>query len=265
MEESLKSKFETEDFSYTDAETEWLIENIGHEQGDVRDSLVYISLSRGISENAFTLAQFDYLKEQTINRNLLFYKLDEAVPASLTRTFSALLNTCLVGASSMTESKYHQRLNKVEETYFFDAAINYLQEETDFTGYSEVHGWVHGIAHGADFLGAVLCHQSFPKERNQEVLGTILGTIKRMNQPFIEGEERRLATVIYRGILEGKLTQKEVASWINQTDFPLVDHKDFYQLAMFENLLAGIYFHLKGKVILASELEEAFFSYLKDY
>ncbi|MHC5268867.1 hypothetical protein ACYSNO_06795 [Enterococcus sp. LJL98] len=86
-----------------------------------------------------------------------------------------------------------------------------------------------------------------------------------MNQPFIEGEERRLATVIYRGILEGKLTQKEVAGWINQTDFPLVENKDFYQLAMFENLLAGIYFHLKGKVILASELEEALFSYLKDY
>lgn len=265
MEESLKSKFEVEDFSYTDAETQWLIENIGHEQGDVRDGLVYLSLARGIFENAFTLAQFNYLKEQTISRDLLFYKVEEGLPATLTRTFAALLNTCLVGSSSMPESNYYQRLNKEEESYFFDAAVHYLQEETDFTGYSEKYGWVHGFAHGADFLGAVLCHPAFPKERNQEVLETILGIIKRMETPFIEGEERRLATVIYRGILEEKLTQNEVADWINRTDFPLAENKDFYQLATFENLLAAIYFHLKGKIPFTPELEEALFSYLKEY
>lgn len=261
----MKSKFEIVEFSYTDEETRWLIENIGHEEANIRDEIVYMSLARGLYENKFTLEQFDYLKNQTIGKELLFYKMEEQLPSSLIRTFAALLNAALVGSSKGKNSKYYQMLSKEEYHYFFDAAIKYLQTETDLTGYSPKHGWVHGYAHGADFLAEVVCHEYFSNENTSVVLDTIMSVIKKLEEPFIDGEERRLAAVIYRGILEEKFTQTAIAEWINQAHFEVKENKDFYQLAMFENLLAAIYFHLIDEIEIVPELKTALLKYLKRY
>lgn len=265
MKEVLENKLKGTGVGYTDEETQWMVENIGHESGAIRDRLVYASLAKGLSEELFTLEQFDYLKKQTIENDLMLYKIEEGLPSSLTRTFAALLNASLVAASNNPKGLYYQRIDAKEYRYFFETAIQYLQKESDYTGYSVKHGWVHGIAHGADALAEVVCHEQFDKANTNKVLSTIMQVIQTLEQPFFDVEERRLAVVIYQGIIAEKFTQTEIADWIHQAHFPVVENRDYYRLAMFENLLAAIYFHLMDRIVLIPELEAALLSYLKKY
>ncbi|WP_265459325.1 DUF2785 domain-containing protein [Enterococcus sp. HY326] len=265
MEAILKEKLQQTTLAFSNQETTWLMENIGHPDGQTRDGIVYLLLARGLGENAFTKEQFHFLTQQTIEQDLIFYHINEGLPATVTRTFAALLNGMLLDSDNRKDSRYHQLLTNQERDYFFQRALAYLNEEQDFTGHSESYGWVHGFAHGADFLLYALLHQDFPEELKPEVFSTIARVFLRLPEAFIAGEERRLATVIYQAIQNGVLSAEATAAWIDQLEFPLVELVDFQRLAAFENFLAAIYFHLIASQQLAEGLRHSLMNYLKDY
>ena len=49
-----------------------------------------------------------------------------------------------------------------------------------------------------------------------------------MSIRFTDDEDWRLARVIYEPILQGKLEQEQVASWIKTVDFPIEEREDFF-------------------------------------
>ncbi|MHC5372985.1 DUF2785 domain-containing protein [Enterococcus sp. LJL120] len=265
MDTILKEKLQQSTLVFFNQETTWLMENIGHPDGQIRDGLVYLLLARGLGENAFTKEQFHFLTQQTMEQDLIFYHINEGLPATVTRTFAALLNGMLLDSDNREDSLYHWLLTNQERAYFFQRALAYLKAEQDFTGYSEPYGWVHGFAHSADFLLYALLHQDFPEELKPEVFSTIAQVFHRAPEAFIAGEERRLATVIYQAIQNGVLSAEATAAWIDQIEFPSVELVDFQRLAAFENFLAAIYFHLTASQQLTEGLRHSLMNYLKDY
>ena len=86
-----------------------------------------------------------------------------------------------------------------------------------------------------------------------------------LESPFIEGEDRRIAHILYSSLSKVENSQEIIYKWMSGLDFPLIENKDFYRLAMFENMLAYLYFHSLDTVILEKDLKELMLSYLKNY
>ena len=139
--------------------------------------------------------------------------------------------------------------------------LYYLKKAKDTTGFSSQYGWVHAFAHGADLLTEVVCHQDFPKNRDYEVYDVLGQLFKRVNIRFTNDEDWRLARVLYEPILQGKLEQGQVASWIKTVDFPIEETEDFYKFSNFRSCLLEVYVQLDQRNILQDELREAIQSF----
>ncbi|MGP0465586.1 DUF2785 domain-containing protein [Streptococcus pneumoniae] len=139
--------------------------------------------------------------------------------------------------------------------------LHYLSKEKDTTGFSSQYGWVHSFAHGADLLTEVVCHPDFPKNRVHEVFDILGQLFKRMSIRFTDDEDWRLARVIYEPILQGKLEQEQVASWIKTVDFPVEEREDFYKFSNFRSCLVEVYVQLDQRNSLQDDLKEAIQSF----
>ncbi|ACA36842.1 DUF2785 domain-containing protein [Streptococcus pneumoniae] len=139
--------------------------------------------------------------------------------------------------------------------------LHYLSKEKDTRGFSSQYGWVHAFAHGADLLTEVVCHPGFPKNRVHEVFEILGQLFKRMSIRFTDDEDWRLARVIYEPILQGKLAQEQVASWIKTVDFPIEEREDFYKFSNFRSCLVEVYVQLDQRNSLQDDLKEAIQSF----
>ncbi|CEZ99267.1 aquaporin Z [Streptococcus pneumoniae] len=139
--------------------------------------------------------------------------------------------------------------------------LHYLSKEKDTRVFSSQYGWVHAFAHGADLLTEVVCHPGFPKNRVHEVFEILGQLFKRMSIRFIDDEDLRLARVIYEPILQGKLAQEQVASWIKTVDFPIEERENFYKFSNIRSCLVEVYVQLDQRNSLQDELKEAIQSF----
>lgn len=264
MIKELEKKLSATKPHYQDQEVVWLLAHIGDPDALVRDDIVYATFATALEKGSFTKAQFRFLVEQVLEKNLLFYRLEQGLPATLTRTFTALLCTLLIYADG--ESPFYQGLmTEDERQQFFAAGVDYLTKEHDFTGYVEPYEWVHGFAHGGDFLRRCLLHPAFPEKDQGKALAAIAGVFQRLPEYFVTGEERRLAAAVYQPLLQGRLSQATVATWLGQVEFSGNTLTDRLRLACFENFLAAIYFHVVEQMELTPALQENLLVFLRDY
>ena len=140
-------------------------------------------------------------------------------------------------------------------------ALDYLEKEKDTTGFSSQYGWVHAFAHGADLLTEVVCHPDFPISRVHEVFDILGQLFKRISIRFTDDEDWRLARVLYEPILQGKLEQEQVASWIKTVDFPIEEREDFYKFSNLRSCLLEVYIQLDQRNVLQDELKKAIQSF----
>lgn len=265
MKEILLKKIQSEQFYFTDEETSWLIKNIGNENPLIRDDIVFFLLSNGITKNGFSEKQFSYLKKYTISNNLIFYNNDKLLPYTLTRSFSALLNGFIIEADGNKNSIYYNNLSNHERAYFFDTAIKYINSEIDTTGFSQKYGWVHSLAHGADYLSKTVSHYLFNEKSIDSVLDSLKFIIYSVDKPFKDREDRRLANIIYSALLSNKLEQNKLNKWIVSFNFSYNTNIDLYRLTTFENILAYIFFHSIDTLKLDENLKINMLQYLKKY
>ena len=139
--------------------------------------------------------------------------------------------------------------------------LHYLSKEKDTTGFSSQYGWVHSFAHGADLLTEVVCHPDFLKNRDHEVFDVVDQLFKRITIRFTNDEDWRLARVLYEPILQGKLEQERVASWIKTVDFPIEEREDFYKFSNFRSSLLEVYVQLDQRNSLQDDLKQAIQSF----
>ena len=265
MKDSMLKKVELEQVTFTDLETEWLMDNIGNEDPIIRDNTVFILLANGIVEGGFTKKQFAYIKDKSITENLMLYKIEAGLPYTLTRSFSILLNGFIIQADGISTSPYYRSLSDMERNYFFELARKYLYEEKDLTSYSTKYGWVHSFGHFGDYLYKVISHELYDVEELNAILDGIYYVFKNLNKSFEFGEERRLGHAIYEGMLINKISQDTLTEWIQQIEFPLNENEDYYSVSAFENFLSYIYFQSMGKIELTESLKTSMLVHLKKY
>lgn len=231
MYQELLRKIAEEKPSYSQKELQWLLEHLGDSSPEIRDDLVFTSLARGIQEELFTKEQFQFISAMIVSDGGLDKELDKLGASTLDRSFRALIYANLLSADGNQHSLYYQVLKTDIRNTMLDQGLHYLEKEEDTTGFSSQYGWVHAFAHGADLLTEVVCHPDFPKNR------------------------------VYEPILQGKLEQEQVASWIKAVDFPIEEREDFYKFSNFRSCLLEVYVQLDQRNSLQDDLKEAIQSF----
>ena len=107
----------------------------------------------------------------------------------------------------------------------------------------------------------VVCHPDFSASRIYEVFEILGPMFKRISIRFIDDEEWRLARVLYEPILQGKVDQATLTSWIKSLDFPIEATEDFYKFSNFRSCLLEVYVQLDQRNSLQDDLKEAIQSF----
>ncbi len=261
MYQELQRKVTEERPSYIQEEIQWLLKHLGDPSPEIRDDLVFISLARGIQEELFTEKQFHFIAEEILSDGGLEKGIDKIGLPTLERSFRALIYANILSAVGNEQSFFYRVLNADIRNIMLDQGLYYLKKEKDTTGFSSQYGWVHAFAHGADLLTEVVCHPEFPKNRVHEVIDILDQLFKRISIRFTNDEDWRLARVLYEPILQGKLEQEQVASWIKSIDFPLEETDDFYKFSNFRSCLLEVYVQLDQRNILQNELRKSIQSF----
>lgn len=257
MYQKLLRKIAEEKPSYRQEEIQWLLEHLGDPTPEIRDDLVFTSLARGLQEELFTQKQFQFIAARIVSDDGLDKEIDKTETSTLERSFRALIYTNLLSADANQQSIFYQGLKAEIRNVLLNQGLHYLSKEEDTTGFSSQYGWVHAFAHGADLLTEVVCHPDFPISRVHEVFDILGQLFKRISIRFTDDEDWRLARVLYEPILQGKLEQEKVASWIKTVDFPIEEREDFYKFSNFRSCLLEVYVQLDQRKSLQDDLKEA--------
>ena len=261
MYQELKRKVIEAKPSYSQKELQWLLEHVGDTSPEIRDDLVFTSFARGIQEELFTQEQFHFIAEVVSSDGGLDKEIDKVGLSTLERSFRALVYANLLSVDAKQQSGFYQGLKAGIRNILLHQGLYYLSKEKDTTGFSSQYGWVHAFAHGADLLTEVVCHPDFPKNRVHEVFDILGQLFKRISIRFTDDEDWRLARALYEPILQGKLAQEQVASWIKTVDFPIEERKDFYKFSNFRSCLLEVYVQLDQRNSLQDDLKEAIQSF----
>ena len=261
MYQELLRKIAEEKPSYHQEEIQWLLDHLGDPSPEIRDELVFTSLARGIQEELFTLDQFQFISEEVSSDEGLYKEIDSRGGSTLKRSFRALIYANLLSADANHQSIFYQELKSEIRNILLNQGLHYLSKEKDTTGFSSQYGWVHAFAHGADLLTEVVCHPDFPKNRAHEVFDVLDQLFKRIPIRFTNDEDWRLARVLYEPILQGKIEQEQIASWIKTADFPIEETEDYYKFSNFRSCLLEVYIKLDQKNFLQDDLKEAIQSF----
>ena len=238
-----------------------MLEHLGDASPEIRDELVFTSLVRGIQEELFSLEQFQFISEEVSYDEGLYKEIDSRGVSVLKRSFRALIYANLLSADANQQSIFYQGLKAEIRNILLNQGLHYLSKEKDTTGFSSQYGWVHAFAHGADLLTVVVCHPDFPSNRVSEIFDVLGQLFKRIPIRFTNDEDWRLARVLYEPILQGKLDQEQVASWMKTVDFPIEETEDFYKFSNFRSCLLEVYIQLDQKNSLQDALKEAIQSF----
>ena len=261
MRRKLQRKVIEEKPSYSREEIQWLLDHLGDPSPEIRDELVFTSLARGIQEELFSLEQFQFISEAVSSDEGLYKEIDSRGVSALKRSFRALIYANLLSADGNEHSLFYKGLKADIRNAMLSQGLYYLKKEKDTTGFSSQYGWVHAFAHGADLLTEVICHPDFPKNRDYEVFDVLDQLFKRITIRFTNDEEWRLARVLYEPILQGKVDQATVASWIKSLDFPIEETEDFYKFSNFRSCLLEVYVQLDQRNSLQDDLKKAIQSF----
>ncbi len=235
---------------YTREELEWLLAHIGDPNPEIRDELVYASFGHALMDHQLSITDFQWLATTALNTGLI-----ASSAPTLTRSFTSLLFSLVLLVDNQENSPYYQQLSPTDRQKLFDEALLFLERETDSRGWEESIGWIHAIAHGAEFLLAASLHQDFPSSKIKTVWQTTILLLKRQATIFSAGEERRLALLISQLILQQKLSQTDLASWIEQTTFRDQTATDYFEQGNFENFLLAISTYLEKEEALTPLLK----------
>lgn len=238
----------TQNTPYTDQELDWLLTHIGDPDPQVRDQLVYASLAHALIDGLISTKQAHWLFTETQTRGLqtlaLDPSLDNSRAGSLTRSFTSLLHALLLYVDGLDGHALHDCLTPDQRIDLFDLILTYLPRETDFRGYQEPVGWVHALAHGADYLQVASCHPHFPKEKLSKVLDLIASLIQTIPQVLTAGEPGRLAAVLLANLSLGRLDQDQLVTWLPQLTVDGDDHLSYAKQLNCQALLSQLYLQL---------------------
>ncbi|WP_202710950.1 DUF2785 domain-containing protein [Sporosalibacterium faouarense] len=233
----------TEDINYLGL-TEYLLNNIGDTDPELRDDLIYRVFAHWIIRGVYSADEKKEILYKVLNEEYLFYKIGEIGTDSVfRRTFSVLLPPLLVGTH--VEDSY---LSAEDIQLVKDKLIEYNKKEKDLRGFVANKGWAHSVAHTSDGFDELAKCNTMNKFDLMDILDAIHYKMFTNEYLYYNGEDERMAVAIISILKRKLISGGELKKWIdrfidiNNTGDYSVDH---IVVSNAKNLLRSLYFRLK--------------------
>lgn len=169
-----------------------MLEHIGSLDAELRDELIYSTLSHWIPNNTLTTYELEQLLPVILDKNHLLYKLGETNTDSVfTRSFSMLVIPLLLIRHREAPFLSKEQIHQIKENVFYN-----VQEERDYRGYDEEKGWAHATAHAADALDDLAHCSELGKKDLITILDLIHEKMTITDRVYCDGEDERMVNTI---------------------------------------------------------------------
>lgn len=210
---TLKQKLNHPKASYKTDKLNFLMNNIGNPNSEIRDDLVYSIFGKAFLNNEFAFEQARFCYETAIKQNLLFYRFGETGSATLTRSFTCLLYYLIIHTSNDSHSSYYRLLTSQEEVQLYNLLIKYLKTEHDFTASTPEYGWIDALPHCCDALSEAIKQKNFSSQLVEDLFQATDELLKNIDRNLDYDELSRLATIFINGFKNKKITKHQLSLW----------------------------------------------------
>ena len=198
------SKFETLSEESVNQFAIDLLPCVGNPDPEIRDGIVYESLSTLLRNEKLT----DDTKTKLLSSLLDTLKGPDDKGGYL-KSFAALDLSELARADRV--NPYLTDLRRAE---LVTATVEYLSGITDYRGYDDRMGWRHGVAHTSDLaLQLVLNDQIIEPQLRALRSATSIQVAPNSGHAYIHGESERLARPVLFMARRGAFSQEEWNAW----------------------------------------------------
>ncbi|TPR54753.1 DUF2785 domain-containing protein [Metamycoplasma neophronis] len=218
MIKQLEKKLNTdEDIEINQDELNFMLQNIGSPDKQIRDEIIFSLFGKGFYTEAFEKEQVIEIYDYLINQNIIFEKIEEAdILYALKRSFAILLYSLIVTFGNKKEYKYFGILSKGQTHKILEEILKYIEKEKCTVGYSEQYGWIDCFSHASqliiDLIKADYEHSIFPNQ----ILDSIYLSLINQNSEFGDGQEKRFAYIIASLYKNGYIEHDEILEYIKK-------------------------------------------------
>ncbi|MEI4708383.1 DUF2785 domain-containing protein [Bacillus cereus] len=199
LEEIRNNNYIIDDTLHIDPLSYSMLEHIGDTDSYLRDKLIYSTFYHLIKKEYISHTQSQKLLLESISEKYLLYKIHSSdEDAVFTRAFTTLLIALIIDADTN-----HNFLSQTDISNVKDQLILYMNNEHDFRGYVQNHGWAHSIAHASDTFEALVRSPKLETLHYEEILQTLLNKVCVHSIYYKYEEDERLVYPIVAMLQNG--------------------------------------------------------------
>ncbi|MFF2912485.1 DUF2785 domain-containing protein [Paenibacillus sp. NPDC057934] len=222
-----------------------MIHNIGALDAELRDGLIYTTLSHWIPSNALTANELEQILPIVLDNNHLLFKLGDTYTDSVfTRSFSMLVIPLFLIRHRESPFLSREQIHQIKEKVFYN-----VQEERDYRGYDQEKGRAHAMAHAADALDDLAQCSELDKNDLLTILDLVYDKITITDRIYSDGEDKRMVNSIISILNRKLLSQTEVEQWIQRFG-DVKNNSEFLSTSKqknnIKNFLESLYFRVKS-------------------
>lgn len=186
-----------------------LAECLGHQDPTIRDEIAYEGLTSLLRSGTLPKDDIRTLRDQLLS------VIGTKDPDGFSKPFAAL-----VLSEVARTDRVDSYLTDAERSLLVQAAATYVAGINDYRGFSDIEGWRHGVAHGADWMMQLALNPALTDDHADTLLQAVRAQVPAGNgHAYIHGEPGRLARPVLFIAMKGVLTEQDWAEWLT----PLVD------------------------------------------
>ncbi|KAA0774692.1 DUF2785 domain-containing protein [Bacillus sp. TE8-1] len=176
-----------------------MLKHIGVTDSYLRDKLICSTFYHLIKKDYLSHTQLQKLLLESISDKYLLYKIhSDDEDAVFTRAFTTLLIALIIDTDTN-----HNFLSQNDILTVKDQLILYMNNEHDFRGYVQDHGWAHSIAHASDTFEALVRSPKLETLYYEEILQTLLNKVCVHSIYYKYEEDERLVYPIVAMLQNG--------------------------------------------------------------
>lgn len=176
-----------------------LLSYLGSPDPELRDETAYTILDAWINRGYYSHADLWEIAIALLN-NLTIGLGEQLSDTIFLRSFSILILTEIV-YNDLT----HPSLSEIEVRQLLEQTLTYFKAEQDLRGFDSEKGWIHAVAHAADFFFVLAQHSNVTVSDLERIMNALVEKITApVAHVYLYGEEERLARTVM-GVLQRDL------------------------------------------------------------
>jgi hypothetical protein len=248
--EYLKKQRE-EEFAFTGQNHLDLVEQcmqyIGDQDGEIRDHVIYPALAHLLHDNHLSKEELTHIATRLIGDEYLTFDINNKEQWSVLKRSFTLLQLVILLYVHRRDKVFSESLVR----QIFNQFVAYCKQETVFTGYDEMVGWVHAIAHSGDVMVQLVQLEEVSSEDVHCLLDIVFEWFTQEDYLFISDEDERIVGMMEHALRLGKVSEEELAEWVRryqQETLPSRFPQNYYKKQNMLHMCRSLFFRIEEKI-----------------